>query len=273
MEHRDRVQRLSRLAGRALSLDFRDEKINLKNHNIPGFPDPISIPILRVIAGQDYFFDSDRDDIRPEAFRLLDIIASNLKSEPPDVSLFIAGHTDSSGNQPYNLGLGLRRAQRVAEALVKRGIYQDSVYMVSFGKIMPIDSNDTEMGKAHNRRVEFLFSARKEAIVRHLEHQPIASCKPIVPSGMREHGKGTQLFDKTGNCKPTSKIFFPVKVSVLPEDKSRINALSQKEAAIKSNPSITPAQAAIIRKTIESDREKIPINLSHDKVPIVIDMQ
>lgn len=257
LEHRDRTQRLLRLAAGTLSFEFSEEHISPTKLGLPDFPE--GLPVLRVVAGQDVFFDSDRDVIRPEAYRLLDIIASSLKLEPPDVALFVAGHTDSDADDAYNIELGLRRAQRVAEALAKRGIYQTSIYRVSFGELMPIDTNETERGKARNRRVEFLFSARPKAIVEFIVQQPVAVCAEA-------------LDDPLGSCKLPIRIEAE-RIEVPQEYHQEIVDLDAESAAVDLDSSLSSIEVLEKKKEIEADRERIPIVITSDRVPIDLTRQ
>ena len=73
------------------------------------------------------------------------------------MKLVVAGHTDSVGTDEYNMGLSKRRAQAVKEFLVSA--YQIDVNRLIvrwFGERQPFTSNDTEAGRAKNRRVEFI---------------------------------------------------------------------------------------------------------------------
>lgn len=255
LEHRDRVQRLLRLAQGQQAFEFVEEEISPIEHGIENFP--VAIPILRAVAMQDVFFDSGSDVIRREAYRLLDIIAENLKREPPDVSLFIAGHTDWDGSLEYNFDLGLRRAQSVATALVRRGIYQASVYRVSFGKLMPIATNETAAGKARNRRVEFLFAAHTQAIVEHLVRQPILPCDEDI----------LQTF---GDCR--TAIHIPAeRVMVSPEYQQQVIDLADAQQRIESDRSLTPVEIEHEIQAIETARERIPIHIPHERIEIVLD--
>jgi outer membrane protein OmpA-like peptidoglycan-associated protein len=66
----------------------------------------------------------------------------------------VYGHTDSTGSDSYNLSLSQRRAASVADYLTSRGVQSARLGTRGFGETQPIASNDTEEGKAANRRVE-----------------------------------------------------------------------------------------------------------------------
>lgn len=184
LEHQDRKQRLTRLAsvqGTAPPLFF-EYTIAPGEHGLSAYP--VAIPVLRVVFPAKAFFDFDKDDIRPEAAAILATIAASLRLEPPDVTLFVSGHTDGIGDDAYNLDLGYRRARAVAAALAGLGVNKAQMFDISFGKAVPIASNDDDEGRAQNRRVEFLFAARPEPIAAWLIKQPTA-CASAAAAGVR----------------------------------------------------------------------------------------
>jgi OOP family OmpA-OmpF porin len=74
----------------------------------------------------------------------------------PDMQVEIAGYTDSEGDDKHNLELSRRRAEAVEEYLIEKGIPENRIVAKGYGKENPIASNDTEEGRAENRRVEFV---------------------------------------------------------------------------------------------------------------------
>ncbi|MBV9569927.1 MAG: OmpA family protein [Alphaproteobacteria bacterium] len=172
VDRKARLRRLSRLRGIAAP-EFYEYLVPKAQHRLANYPD---LPVLRVVYSDKVFFDFNRDVLRAESAAVLDTVAKSLKLEPPDVTVFVAGHTDAVGSEEYNLGLGLRRAQAVAVALAARGLNRAQAYLVSFGKAVPLASNETEEGRARNRRVEFLFAARPEPIAVILAHD--RTCTP-----------------------------------------------------------------------------------------------
>lgn len=124
----------------------------------------VSMPILRVVFPERVFFDTAQSTLRPEAKEVVRVIAQNLRSEPPDVALFIAGHADMRGSREYNAALSSSRANVVAEAIRREGINLASIWRVGFGEDLPLDKGDSEEAFGHNRRVEFLFAGRPEVI-------------------------------------------------------------------------------------------------------------
>jgi outer membrane protein OmpA-like peptidoglycan-associated protein len=73
----------------------------------------------------------------------------------PQFNIIIAGHTDSSGLDTMNQKLSEQRAQSVYNALVKHGINASTLSAIGYGETQPIAANNTQQGKAQNRRIEF----------------------------------------------------------------------------------------------------------------------
>ncbi|WP_201353322.1 OmpA family protein [Hydrogenimonas urashimensis] len=86
----------------------------------------------------------------------VDRIAEFLKKHPK-VTAVIEGHTDSTGPADYNMKLSKRRAEAVKKALVERGIDASRLTVKAYGETKPIAPNDTEEGRAKNRRVEVVL--------------------------------------------------------------------------------------------------------------------
>ena len=87
------------------------------------------------------------------AYPVLDRVADTLR-EYDQTMIEIAGHTDSIGSDAYNDKLSRERAQSVANYLISRGISGQRLIITGAGERYPIASNDTEAGRAENRRVE-----------------------------------------------------------------------------------------------------------------------
>ena len=99
------------------------------------------------------YFDTDSAVVKPEYYPEIEKIANFLK-EHPDMKIEIQGHTDSVGPADYNLKLSQRRAEAVKKILVEKfGISPDRIIAKGYGETKPIAPNDTEEGRAKNRRV------------------------------------------------------------------------------------------------------------------------
>lgn len=101
-------------------------------------------------------FDYDKAVIRADAKPILDEAASTLKEEGT-INISAQGHTDSRGSDKYNQNLSERRAQAVKDYLVKAGVPANRIDVVGKGESAPVATNDTDGGRAENRRVELLI--------------------------------------------------------------------------------------------------------------------
>src|SRR3984893_2761685 len=100
-------------------------------------------------------FESARADIVSDSAGLLDrLIETALRC--PTVNIEIAGHTDADGDDASNKTLSEKRAQAVMDYLVKAGLPADRFTAVGYGSAQPVAANDTDEGKAQNRRIEFV---------------------------------------------------------------------------------------------------------------------
>ena len=108
------------------------------------------------IALYGIYFDTNKATLKPESKPTLDQIAALLKGQPK-LHVFIVGHTDNQGTLPYNLDLSKKRAAAVAGALVSGyGIPVGQMDTAGVGFLAPVGSNQTEDGRALNRRVELV---------------------------------------------------------------------------------------------------------------------
>ena len=100
-------------------------------------------------------FDTGKATIKRESHAVLDQVAKLLQEHPELKRVRIDGHTDSVGSATLNRDLSRRRAAAVVQYLVGRGIDRRRFDSAGFGEDQPIASNDTALGRAKNRRVEF----------------------------------------------------------------------------------------------------------------------
>lgn len=99
-------------------------------------------------------FDSGSATIETDSLGLLDhLVATAMRCQ--SANIVVAGHTDADGDDEFNLALSEKRAAAVVDFLVKGGVSAERLRPVGFGRARPIAPNDTEEGKARNRRIEF----------------------------------------------------------------------------------------------------------------------
>jgi OmpA-OmpF porin, OOP family len=100
-------------------------------------------------------FESGKADIVADSAGLLDRLIE-IAMRCPSATIEIAGHTDSDGDEAANQALSEKRAQAVMDYLVRAGLPADRFTSIGYGSTQPVAGNDTEDGKAQNRRIEFV---------------------------------------------------------------------------------------------------------------------
>jgi len=115
-------------------------------------PAPAPAPVKSyIVKGVNFAFDSDR--LTPAGEAVVAEAAAGIKASAPQV-YNVVGHTDSIGSDAYNMDLSQRRANTVTNMLVSKGVSSSQLRTSWMGKRQPIASNDTDEGRAENRRVE-----------------------------------------------------------------------------------------------------------------------
>lgn len=108
-------------------------------------------------------FGYDRSDLSGSAEGNLDKLVKVL-NDYPDTNIEIQGHTDSRGSDDYNMGLSERRAAAVSQYLRNKGVASSRVTTKGYGESAPIADNNTDDGRAQNRRVTFLITANEKMV-------------------------------------------------------------------------------------------------------------
>lgn len=101
------------------------------------------------------YFDTDASQLKPESEPTLAEIAKLLKSEA-SLKLYVVGHTDGQGAFDHNVKLSHARAAAVVAALAKKGVIANRMKPFGAGPTSPVAANDTDQGRAKNRRVELV---------------------------------------------------------------------------------------------------------------------
>jgi len=106
----------------------------------------------------DVLFGFNRAELTHDAKYNVRDIANILSKDATGRQILVEGHTDSVGSHEYNQELSSRRADSVAKELINDGTEHRLISSRGFGKSNPVASNDTESGRARNRRVEIVVS-------------------------------------------------------------------------------------------------------------------
>lgn len=119
---------------------------------------------IRVVLGENAInFDFGKATLTNQAKLNLDKVIPALNTEL-NTNLLILGYTDSKGSDAYNLNLSKQRAAAVVSYLKTHNVSSSRIKMEGRGEAAPIATNDTEAGRAENRRVEFVITANEQMI-------------------------------------------------------------------------------------------------------------
>lgn len=115
--------------------------------------------LVPAIAGEtvrlnNIFFDFGKSELKPESFPELNRVV-NMLNENQQMVIALSGHTDNVGSDEDNLKLSQNRINSVMNYLLNNGIKPERMTATGYGESKPVASNDTEEGRADNRRVEF----------------------------------------------------------------------------------------------------------------------
>lgn len=108
-----------------------------------------------IVVKETIGFPHGQAEIEPRSMDLLDAVAKILMNSKGISKLTIEGHTDTTGEPAANQPLSEERALAVKKYLESKGVEPERLESKGFGSSQPVDTNDTEEGRAKNRRVEF----------------------------------------------------------------------------------------------------------------------
>ena len=114
----------------------------------------VPVEVGQVVRLNNIFFEFGKAVLKSESFIELDHVVKFI-NENPTMEIALGGHTDNVGNDDYNLKLSTERSKAVLDYIVSKGIVRTRLSTQGYGKTRPIADNNTEEGKALNRRVEF----------------------------------------------------------------------------------------------------------------------
>ncbi|KQR93460.1 hypothetical protein ASG01_09770 [Chryseobacterium sp. Leaf180] len=145
--------------GRKMDKQAKEIKETLPGAEVERVGDGIKITLNESIVN----FAFDSSDLTATAKANLDKLRTVLVNNP-DTNINIYGYTDSKGADDYNQKLSERRANAVKAYLAARGIANSRMFAKGEGESMPVATNDTDAGRALNRRVEFAITANEKMI-------------------------------------------------------------------------------------------------------------
>ena len=120
----------------------------------PGVPvEPMGCLVVEVITLEGVYFKTGSDQLNDNAKRMLRSISQTLKNNPK-MRIEIAGHTDDTGSDAVNQNLSTRRAASAKKQLIDLGVSANTLTVKGYGDSKPVASNETNEGRAANRRVE-----------------------------------------------------------------------------------------------------------------------
>lgn len=131
----------------------------VEHHGCPLPQYPASVKPVEVVQPEvitlpgDVLFAFNKSDLTPSAQSQLDALMGKLQNADV-VSIKVVGHTDSVGSDSYNQSLSERRASSVAAYLLSQGLAPNKITSEGKGESQPVADNDTDEGRAKNRRVE-----------------------------------------------------------------------------------------------------------------------
>jgi outer membrane protein OmpA-like peptidoglycan-associated protein len=137
---------------------FYSENFNIKKEATELDPILKNILLQKPTAGstiqmKNVFFETNESTLKKESFVELDILADFL-TKNKNLKVEIGGHTDNIGTEEFNLNLSLERAKSISNYLISKGIDPARMISKGYGESQPVATNDTEEGRATNRRSE-----------------------------------------------------------------------------------------------------------------------
>lgn len=138
---------------------FHSENFSLKESKTVNEPFVKNVELTPIakdkpVVLRNVFFATASSVLKPESTVELDKLVDFLKKNP-SIKIEISGHTDNVGSKESNLKLSDDRSKSVSNYLISKGIQADRLTNKGFGDTKPIDTNETEQGRANNRRTEF----------------------------------------------------------------------------------------------------------------------
>lgn len=122
----------------------------------------IKVTKTRIDLAEKVYFETASDQIQEQSFAMLDEVAQVLIDHPELTKMKIEGHTDSRGNDAYNLDLSQRRAASVMQYLIDGGVEDGRLESEGYGETKPLDPAENKAAWEKNRRVEISILERDD---------------------------------------------------------------------------------------------------------------
>lgn len=179
-------------------------------------------------------FDTDKASLKPKSVEQLMHMVTLMQTYP-DLYLEVQGHTDSQGSDEYNMTLSDKRAGTVCTFLELFGIEPGRLVPKGYGETMPVASNDTEEGRAQNRRVELVKITPGQAQAGQSRVQASPSAAPAPAPAVKNAGSapsnsviGKWQMTPTKRVKTGTMTFYPNNTYLMEEDLQDGDRVSKK---------------------------------------------
>ena len=140
-----------------------EELAKLENVQVETVKDVNGLEAIKVTFDSGILFDFNKSTLRTEAKQQLDKFAAEM-ADMPETGITVYGHTDNVGSEAVNKRISLQRAESVGNYLSGKGISKSRLTMEGLGFDQPVADNETEVGRAQNRRVEIFITANEKMI-------------------------------------------------------------------------------------------------------------
>jgi OOP family OmpA-OmpF porin len=147
------VKEVVKVEEKVVILDSDGDGVPDNLDKCPGTPKGARVNKFGCWVLERVLFDFDKYNIKPQFYGFLDEAAAVFEKNP-NLKVVIEGHTDNIGTAKYNMKLSLRRANAVRDYLVSKGIAKERLSTKGYGFTQPVATNETEEGRALNRRVQ-----------------------------------------------------------------------------------------------------------------------
>jgi outer membrane protein OmpA-like peptidoglycan-associated protein len=139
------------------------ELAELANAQVETVEDVNGLKAIKVTFDNGILFDFNKSSLKAEAKKELDKFTADM-ADMPLANINVYGHTDNVGSEEANQKVSNQRAAAVSSYLQKKGIAKDRIAAEGLSYNFPIADNDTEAGRAQNRRVEIYISASEDMV-------------------------------------------------------------------------------------------------------------